>query len=167
MLTGFATASMRYYTQSFFMTTTHDVTGGSVRWAAYELFLLDHLLGSDCGSSSEEEPPPQHGLAHSFPTFAGQTHLGPAVSPTNSEDEYIPADTSLWWDEGEMDDYDSEKGENEDDSEMGGDEDDNEIGEDEDDFEVSHTKKTDIWAFGMVVYVCNPIQSTVALLTVI
>lgn len=129
MLTDFGLARMTQYTQAFFQTTTRDATAGSVRWTAYELFPLDLQSGSDEESSSEENILPYFSEVPSVGIDI-QSRLDVATSSTNGENRSVASSSHEFGLP-----YTN-------------------IGEEDEDSNGHHTKETDIWAFGMVIYVC-------------
>lgn len=132
MLTDFGLARMTQYTQAFFQTTTRDATAGSVRWTAYELFPLDLQSGSDDDSSSEEGLL-SHGLPAPPARPSGQSSINLAIPSASGEDQWVANANA----ESELPEI--------------------RIGEEDEDEDGHHTKETDIWAFGMVIYVCEVI----------
>lgn len=139
MLTDFGLARMTQYTQAFFRTTTHDATAGSVRWTAYEIFDSDLQSESDDDHSSEEDK-----LTHKF---AG-------VSASSAAPSYIalavPSASDENLDGANLNSGPQGRGRSED-----------------KDSEGHHTKETDMWAFGMVIYVRESIWTPHIFLNVI
>lgn len=129
MLTDFGIARMTQYTQSFFQTTTRDGKFGSLRWTAYELVICDLQSESDDNSSVEEDLPPS-GSAVGFARPTERRYSNLAMSSTRSEAQ--PSANAC---------YEPELPETK--------------VEDEDADSRYHTKETDMWAFGMVIYVCK------------
>lgn len=127
MLTDFGLARMTQYTQAFFQTTTRDATAGSVRWTAYELIPLDLQSGSDDDSLDEEGSPSQGLAAAAFAKPVEQNPINPAVS-NGGYNPIVNTIHEYGQPEVKRGDYDE-------------------------DSEGHHTKETDIWAFGMVIYV--------------
>lgn len=132
MLTNFGRARMARYTQAFFRITTHGGIGGSIRWMARELVTQDAQSESDDDSLIEEDLS-QYDSAFEFARPADQRNINPATLCIRNQAKPIVNvnhGSSL-----------------------------PEVKEDEEDIDSDehHTKETDMWAFGMVIYVCGSI----------